>query len=92
MGVPKHRREEPPHVWGQGQKPGGAHARRAAAKRSYPTSEVKGSGREYQTVTAQERPRGATALLRSGAAAGRSYPTPQGRGQGGRAGGATPSP
>ena len=25
------------------------------AKRSYPTSEVRGSGREYQTATAQER-------------------------------------
>ena len=33
---------------GQGQKPGGPHARRAAAKRSYPTSEVRGSGREEQ--------------------------------------------
>jgi len=29
--------------------------RRAAAKRSYPTTEVRGSGREYQTATAQER-------------------------------------
>ena len=34
--------EEPPHVRGQGQKPGGPHARRAAAKRSYPVSEVRG--------------------------------------------------
>ena len=34
------------HVQGQGQKPGGPHAQRAAAKRSYPTSEVRGSGRE----------------------------------------------
>ena len=43
----KRSREEPPHVQGQGQKPGGPHALRAAAKRSYPTSEVKGSGLEY---------------------------------------------
>ena len=43
----KRGREEPPYVRGQGQKPGGPHARRAAAKRSYPTSEVRGSGREY---------------------------------------------
>ena len=40
--------EELPHVRGQGQKPVGPHARRAAAKRSYPTSEVRGSGREEQ--------------------------------------------
>ena len=39
---------EPPHVRGQGQKSGGPHAQRAAAKRSYPTSEVRGSGREYR--------------------------------------------
>ena len=37
-----------PHVQGQGQKPGGPHARGAAAKRSYPTSEVRGSSREEQ--------------------------------------------
>ena len=70
----KRGQEELPHVQGQGQKPGGPHARRAVAKRSYPTSEVRGSGREYQTATAQERPRGATPHPRSGAAAGRSYP------------------
>ena len=45
-------REEPPNVRGQGQKPGGPHAWRAAAKRSYPMSEVRGSGREYQTDSA----------------------------------------
>ena len=39
-------REELPHIRGQGQKLGGPHARRAVAKRSYPTSEVRGSGRE----------------------------------------------
>ena len=63
-------REEPPHVRGQGQKPGGLQARRAAAKRSYPMSEVRGSGREYQTVMAQERPRGATPHPRSGGGGG----------------------
>ena len=39
-------REEIPHVQDQGQKPGGPHAQGAAAKRSYPTSEVRGCGRE----------------------------------------------
>ena len=42
--------------------------RRAAAKRSHPTSEVRGSGREYQNAMAQEWPIGATPRLRSGAA------------------------
>ena len=81
MGALKQGREELPHVRGQGQKPGGPHARRAATKRSYPKSQVRGSRREYQTVTVQERPRGAphvwgqgeqprgdTQRLRSGAA------------------------
>ena len=76
-----------------------------AAKRSYPTSEVRGSGGEYQTATAQERPRRATPHLRSGvavrgvtsrprsgAAARRRYPTHQARGQGQRVGGPTPHP
>ena len=40
----------------------------AAAKRSYPTSEVRGSGQEYQTAKAQERRRGATLRPRSEAA------------------------
>ena len=66
--------EKPPHVRGQGQKPGGPHARRAAAKKSYPTSEVRGSGRGYQTATGQERPRGATPGLRSGAAGAGGLP------------------
>ena len=72
-------REEPPHIWSQGQKPGGPHARRAAAKRSYPTSEVRGSGRECQTPMAQERlrwPRGATPCPRSEVTAGKSYSIP----------------
>ena len=68
------------------QKPGGPHARRAAAKRSYPTSEVRGSGREYQTATAQEWRIGATLRPRlgvGGAAAGaaeRRYPASEVRG------------
>ena len=91
----KRGREELPHVRGQGQKPGGPHARRAAAKRSYPTSEVRGSGRECQAATAQElrrvatqvrglgrRPGEATPRLRSGAAAQRSYPASKVRGGG----------
>ena len=81
--------EELPHVRGQGQKPGGPHAQRAVAKRSYPTSEVRGSSRECQTATAQDWPRGATPgprsgvvirgvtpCPRSGAAARRRYPSP----------------
>ena len=30
----------------------------AAAERTYPASEVRGSGREFQAATAQEQPRG----------------------------------
>ena len=87
-GAGKCGREELSHVCGQGQKPGGPRAQRVVAKRSYPTSEVRGSGRECQAVTAQEwlrgatqvrdqgRPGGATPRPRSGEAAGRSYPTP----------------
>ena len=72
--------EEPPHVQGQGQKPGGPHARRAAAKRRYPTSEVRGSGRECQAETAQERKKKSDPSPRSGAVAGRSYPASEIRG------------
>ena len=67
-------REELPHVEGQGQKLGGPHARRAAAKRSYPTLEVRGSSRECQAAMAQDCPRGATLHPRSGVVAGRSQP------------------
>ena len=74
------RREELPHVRGQGQKPGGPHARRMTAKRSYPTSEVRGSDRECQTATVQEQPRGATQRPRSGGAAQRRYPVSEVRG------------
>ena len=48
--------------------------------RSYPTSEVRGSGQECQAATAQERPRGATPRPRPGAVAGRTHPTPEVRG------------
>ena len=60
MGVGlKRGREELPHVRGQGQKPGGPHARREAAGRSCPASEVRGGGQEYQAATVQEQPIGA---------------------------------
>ena len=52
------------------------------AKRSYPTSEVRGSGREFQAATAQERPEKSYPSLRSEVAAGRSYPTSEVRGGG----------
>ena len=68
-------REELPHVQGQGQKPGGPHARRAAAKRSYPTSEFRDGGRECQASTVQEQPRGVTPRLRPETLAGRSNHT-----------------
>ena len=45
------------------------------AKRSDPTSEVRGSDQECQAVTVQEQPRGATLLPRPGAVAKKSYPT-----------------
>ena len=51
-----------------------------SAARSYPTSEVRDSGLECQAATAQERPRGATPRLRSGATAGRSDPVSEVRG------------
>ena len=66
----------------------------SAAERSYPTSEVRGSGRECQAAMAQERPRGATQVrgqwrpggdtprLRSGVAAEKSYPVSEARGGG----------
>ena len=56
--VHKRGREKLPHVRGQGQKPGGPHARGVAAKRSYPTSEVRGSSRECQAVKVQEQSKG----------------------------------
>ena len=69
----------------------------SVAERSYHMSEVRGSGRECQAVTVQERLRGATPCLRPRAAAERSHPAsttkardggqeepPQVRGQGRR--------
>ena len=38
--------EQPPQVQGQGRKPGGPHAREAAARRSYPKPKARGGGRE----------------------------------------------
>ena len=85
-------REEPAHVRGQGQKPGGPYTRGAAAKRGYPASEVRGSSQECQAATAQEQPRGASHVrgqgqkpggpYARGAAAKRSYPTSEVRGSG----------
>ena len=43
-----------PHIQGQGQKPGGPHAQGAAAKRSYPTSEVRGGG--WEEITHAPKP------------------------------------
>ena len=44
------------------------------AARSYPTSEVRGGGKECQAATVQELPRGANPRPKLGAAAGRSNP------------------
>ena len=78
-GRAKHGREELLHIWGQGQKLGGPHARRAAAKRSYPTSEVGGGGRpigDTQRLRSGAATRGVTPSPKSRAAAGRRYPMP----------------
>ena len=99
----KHGQEELRHVRGQGQQPGGPHTQRVAAKRSYPTSLVRGSSRQCQAAMAQEQPRRATQRLRSRVADERSYSAsevrgggweeiPRERGQGRWQGGATPQP
>ena len=62
------------------------------AKRTYPTSEVRGSSREFQTATAQGRPKGATPRLRSGWAAERRYPASEVGGGGWQPRGATLRP
>ena len=55
--------------------------RRSVAVRSYPSPKVRGSDRECQAATVQERRRrGASARPRSGAAAERNYLTPEVRG------------
>ena len=76
----KRGQEELPHVRGQGQKLGGPHAWRMVAKRSYPTTEVRGSSQKCQAATTQEWPRVATLQPRSMVAAGRSYPLSKIRG------------
>ena len=50
--------EELPHIRGEGQKPGGPHAQRVVAKRSYPTSEVRGGSREKLPHTPTPEARG----------------------------------
>ena len=55
---------------------------RVAARRSYPPSEVRGSGWECQAATAQDQPGGATPHPRPGAVAKRSYPSPEAMGNG----------
>ena len=51
--------------------------RRSMAERGYPSPRVRGGDQECQASLAQERPRGATPCLRSGAAAKMSYPMPE---------------
>ena len=71
-----------PHVRGQGQRPrvpgfDGA----GTVERSYPASEVRGSGREeLHCVQGQGRPGEATSHLRPGAVTLRSHPEPEARG------------
>ena len=52
----------------------------STAEKSYPRSEVRGSGLECQAATAQERPRGATLRPRPGVMAERRYPASEARG------------
>ena len=51
------------------------------AKRSYPTSEIRGSGLDRQIAMSQELPRGATPHPRSAGAAERRYPASKVRGR-----------
>ena len=51
------------------------------AKKSDPTSEIRGSSQKCQAARAQE-PRGGTPRSRPGMVAERSYPTPEARGGG----------
>ena len=71
-----------PWLGRSGEKPGGATPcprSGEAAERSYPVSEVRGSGPECQAATTQEQPRGAPQCQRPGAVT-RSYPTLEVRG------------
>ena len=83
MNSPRYPCQELPHVRGQGQQPTvpGCDGARTA-KKSYPTSEVKGDRREeLLCIRGQGRqPGGATPRPRPGAVAGRSNPTPEARG------------
>ena len=64
----------------KGQALRGHQARRAAAKRSYPRSQVRNSGRACQAAMAQERPRGDTPHWRSGGRPRGATPCPKSRG------------
>ena len=64
----------------------------SVAERSYPTSEVRFSGRQCQAATAQEQPRRATQVRGQGLQHGGATPCPHARGQGRRPGGPTPRP
>ena len=90
-------REELPHVRGQGQKPGGPHALRAAAKRSYPTSVIRGSGWEELPHTPKPKATGGSRAdvphaPTPEATGGGREDQPHAQGQGRRPGGPTPHP
>ena len=76
--------EELPHVRGQGQKPGGPHARRAAAKRSYPTATKSARLRRCRN--------GREELPKSEIRGSSREELPHARGQGLQLGGAIPPP
>ena len=84
----KHCREELPHVPGQGQKPGGSHARRVEAKRSYPTW----SGAAAESARLRQCRNGQEELPKSEVRGGGQEELPYFRGQGQRLRGATLSP
>ena len=98
----KHGQEEPPHVQGQGQKPGGPQAQRAAAKRSYSTSEV-GAAAESTRLRQCRNSREELPRIRGRGGGREEIPSvwgqgrrqeelPHIRGHGQRPGGATPCP
>ena len=64
----------------------------SAAERSYPASEVRGSGKECQAATAQEQPRRPTQVPGQGRPPGGATLRPQARGQEWRPRGPTPHP
>ena len=89
-GVLKRSREEPPHIRGQGQKPGPIpEGRRPRGVTPRPRS---GAVAKSTRLRQQERPRGVTSCPRSGATAQRSYPTPPGPGPRAVAGRSNPMP